>query len=167
MKKLFVAFCLIMLIFLSSGKLQAQCYVTKANSLVFLSLDNKNYLQFKTPDGKGVLEIAIKAEITLDDSAISIARLQTEVQKDEYAAWLYQSDEKIVKIILTKNCYQIRIKAIDPAGKRLLSCDGYWYFVLQDVALNRYVAGDKVNVYLSFDGQLERILPLDRELQSL
>ncbi len=166
MKKLFVAFCLI-IIFLGATKLQAQGYVTKANSLVFLALDNKNYLQFKTPDGKGVLEIAGKAEILLDDSAITIARLQTELQKDEYAAWIYQNENKIVKIILTKNCYQIRIKAIDPAGKRLLSCDGYWYLVLQDVALNRYVAGDKVNIYLSFDGQLERISPLDRELQSL
>ncbi len=164
MRKYQVAFGLVILLILGTIKLQAQSYVTKASNLVFLGLDKKNYLQFKTPDGKGVLEIADKAEIILDDTTITIAKLQTEIEKDAYAAWIYQSDSKIVKIILTKNCYQIRIKAIDPAGKRLLSCDGYWYSVLHDVALNRYVAGDKVNVYLSFDGQLERILPLEREI---
>lgn len=141
-------------------------YVTKASAISVTTIDNKLFLLFRSPEGNCNLEVDPLVVILLDDNMITKDDFLT-LKKDDYSAWVWQLNNRVIKIVLAKNSYQIKIKAIDPSKKRLLSLDGRWYNINEEVAIHHLVAGQIVNVSLSFDGSLERILPIERESLNL
>ncbi|MDD2430671.1 MAG: hypothetical protein PHD88_02525 [Firmicutes bacterium] len=137
--------------------------VTKAILTRIVTEGGKDYLQYRTPEEDlHIAEIDLNTQIVAyNDKLITNQDLKELIEDSQYSAWVWSYNNKISKMMIAKNVYSIRIKAIDPALKRLLSVDGRWYNVSCDVALNHLIAGELVNVYLSFDGSLERILPAE------
>lgn len=136
--------------------------VTKAILTGVVTEGGSIYLRYRTPMEELVIsEVTEGTKILLEDVEISAEQLKTLVESDEFSAWIWLSGRQATKVMLAKNVYQIRIKAIDPALKRLCSVDGRWYYVEHDVAIHRLVAGELVNVHLSFDGTLAKIVPAE------
>jgi hypothetical protein len=147
---------------------QATDIVSKALPIGAIIINDRVFLQWQDTDGfLQSQEIAPFAEISQDDNVVSLSKLPTLLVKDEYTAWIWQRDDQIVKVMLAPRTYLIKLKAIDPALRRLLATDGRWFDVSDNVALNRLVVGESVHVYLSFDGKLERILPDERESKTM
>lgn len=139
--------------------------VYKAILLGVVNRDNKTFIQYLTPEDKiNISEFGNSTEIIYKEEEVMLEDLAKLLADDEYSAWIWEYDNRVTKMMVAKNNYQIRIKAIDPALNRVLSTDGRWFNVARDVALNRLVAGELVDVYLSFDGSLNRILAVENSL---
>ncbi|HHY18849.1 MAG TPA: hypothetical protein GX522_03035 [Firmicutes bacterium] len=148
----------ILFVFCGICSTRAKELTTKVCPLGVVFLEDRIYLQYQNSDGLYISnELVHSAEIKKDDKEISLSELQEIIADNQYAAWIWQKESKIVKLLFSKKCYQIKIQAIDPAQRRLLSVDGRWYDIKDTVAINRLVAGETVNIYLSFDEKLERI----------